>query len=189
VKNFTKSRQKYNPFDPKATMKAAAGDGSKSGSAPGGTGPLRQRQLELGVHSELQGARRGQSWHRRSGVSNRGVIRATASNLDTLLDRGFGRRVRMLLSFQRPSHPFRKVFLLKRSVRDPTWISERTDEYSARIERQHVILLTIDPAQLPAATEHTDWRAPVLCGSATPSASSAQSSNKTHAREAPLAKL
>ena len=96
--------------------------------------------------------------------------RATASNLDTLLDRGIGRRVRMLLSFQRPSHPFRKVFLLKRSVRDPTWISERTDQYSARIERQHVILLTIEPAQLPPAAEHTDWRAPVLCGSATPGA-------------------
>jgi len=34
--------------------------------------------------------------------------RATASNLDTHLDRGFGRRVRMLLSFQRPSHLFGK---------------------------------------------------------------------------------
>jgi len=33
---------------------------------------------------------------------------ATASNLDTHLDRGFGRRVRMLLSFQRPSHLFGK---------------------------------------------------------------------------------
>jgi hypothetical protein len=37
--------------------------------------------------------------------------RATASNLDTLLDRGVGRRVRMLLSFQRPSHRSRKGFL------------------------------------------------------------------------------
>src|SRR5690242_30899 len=35
-----------------------------------------------------------------------GPCRATASNLDTLLDRGVGRRVRMLLSFQRPSHLF-----------------------------------------------------------------------------------
>jgi hypothetical protein len=33
------------------------------------------------------------------------IVRSTASNLDTLLDRGFDRRVRMLLSFQRPSHP------------------------------------------------------------------------------------
>jgi hypothetical protein len=31
---------------------------------------------------------------------------ATASNLDTLLDRLIGRRVRMLLSFQRPPHLF-----------------------------------------------------------------------------------
>jgi hypothetical protein len=37
--------------------------------------------------------------------------RSTASNLDTLLDRGFDRVVRMLLSFQRPSHLFRKVVL------------------------------------------------------------------------------
>ena len=48
-----------------------------------------------------------------------GTGRATASNLDTLLDRGFGRRVRMLLSFQRPSHPFWKVVLLKRRARIP----------------------------------------------------------------------
>jgi hypothetical protein len=47
-----------------------------------------------------------------------GAIESTASNLDTLLDRGFGRRVRMLLSFQRPSHRFRRDFLL-RGVRDP----------------------------------------------------------------------
>jgi hypothetical protein len=33
------------------------------------------------------------------------IVGSTASNLDTLLDRGFDRRVRMLLSFQRPSHP------------------------------------------------------------------------------------
>jgi hypothetical protein len=46
-----------------------------------------------------------------SGTAVRGPAkgrRATASNLDTLLDRGFGRRVRMLLSFQRPSHLFGK---------------------------------------------------------------------------------
>jgi hypothetical protein len=34
--------------------------------------------------------------------------RATASNLDTLLGRGIDRRVRMLLSFQRPSHLLEK---------------------------------------------------------------------------------
>jgi hypothetical protein len=42
-------------------------------------------------------------------VARQGADRATASNLDTHLDRGVGRRVRMLLSFQRPSHLFGKV--------------------------------------------------------------------------------
>ena len=41
-----------------------------------------------------------------------GPVDATASNLDTLLDRGVGRRVRMLLSFQRPSHLFGRGLLL-----------------------------------------------------------------------------
>jgi hypothetical protein len=45
------------------------------------------------------------------------TIRATASNLDTHLDRGIGRKVRMLLSFQRPSHLFRKVILLQGRAR------------------------------------------------------------------------
>ena len=50
-------------------------------------------------------------WHRRQSLARKGPVDATASNLDTLLDRGFGRRVRMLLSFQRPSHLFGRGFL------------------------------------------------------------------------------
>jgi hypothetical protein len=61
----------------------------------------------------------------------RGSRRATASNLDTLLDRGVGREVRMLLSFQRPSHLFRRgapSYRHAESELDP----ERTAEYSAQ---------------------------------------------------------
>ena len=64
------------------------------------------------VHGGPPDARRGQSWHRRPSDPER-VDRATASNLDTLLDRGIGRSVRMLLSFQRPSHLFKRGFLLR----------------------------------------------------------------------------
>jgi hypothetical protein len=60
------------------------------------------------------------------------IERATASNLDTHLDRGVGRRVRMLLSFQRPSHHFWKGFLLRGASGNRVRIPERTDEYSAR---------------------------------------------------------
>jgi len=47
-------------------------------------------------------------WHRRQSLAREGPVDATASNLDTHLDRGVGRRVRMLLSFQRPSHLFER---------------------------------------------------------------------------------
>ena len=62
----------------------------------------------------------------------RRTSRATASNLDTLLDRGVGRRVRMLLSFQRPSHLFWKGFLPSGASRGRVPLLERTGEYSAR---------------------------------------------------------
>ena len=141
MKNFTKSRQEYTRADGHSNSRGRQRVKSwvrpwwnrtlaplgASGLAGGG---------ESNVHKGLQGARRGQSWHRRLKRSHKGVVRATASNLDTLLDRGFGRRVRMLLSFQRPSHPFRKVVLHKRRVRNPNRIPERTDEYSARMAGQ-----------------------------------------------------
>ena len=72
----------------------------------------------------------GSIWHRRSRPRRAG--RATASNLDTHLDRGFGRKVRMLLSFQRPSHLFGRGFLPGARPK-PSPIPERTGEYSARI--------------------------------------------------------
>ena len=104
------------------------------GPVPGGIRPLRPHEgtrctpTGPGTHDGVS------IWHRRSRPVR--AARATASNLDTHLDRGFGRRVRMLLSFQRPSHPFRKVVLHKRRVRNPNRIPERTDEYSARMAGQ-----------------------------------------------------
>ena len=59
--------------------------------------------------NELRDARRGLSiLAPPTERPHEGTCRATASNLDTLLDRGIGRSVRMLLSFQRPSHLFGK---------------------------------------------------------------------------------
>jgi hypothetical protein len=58
---------------------------------------------------------------------------AAVSNLDTLLDRGIGREVRMLLSFQRPSHLFRKGLLLRGTPENQSRFPGRTAEYSAQL--------------------------------------------------------
>jgi hypothetical protein len=81
------------------------------GPVPGGTRPcVHTRGSD--VHQRIPGHKTGFSiWHRRRSSGPRGPADATASNLDTLLDRGFDRRVRMLLSFQRPSHLFGRGFL------------------------------------------------------------------------------
>jgi hypothetical protein len=79
------------------------------GPVPGGIRPLRPHEGTRCTPSG-PGTHDGVSiWHRRSKPVR--AARATASNLDTHLDRGFGRRVRMLLSFQRPSHLFGRGFL------------------------------------------------------------------------------
>jgi len=83
------------------------------------------------VHHGSRDARRGFNLAPSSIAGPRGPVDATASNLDTLLDRGVGRRVRMLLSFQRPSHLFGKVFP-SHGASKTVPISERTGEYSAR---------------------------------------------------------
>jgi hypothetical protein len=99
------------------------------GPAPGGIRPLRPHEGSRctptgpGTHDGVS------IWHRRSRPVRAG--RATASNLDTHLDRGVGRRVRMLLSFQRPSHLFGRGFL-PGGASETSPIPERTGEYSAR---------------------------------------------------------
>jgi hypothetical protein len=86
------------------------------GPVPGGIRPLRPHEgtrctpTGPGTHDGVS------IWHRRSKPVR--ASRATASNLDTHLDRGFGRRVRMLLSFQRPSHLFGRGFLPGGRVRN-----------------------------------------------------------------------
>jgi hypothetical protein len=119
VKNFAnglaticqsqKSRQGYNPPTRSATEVAMLARGSNPGPDPWRIRPLRL-QIWCPVHSGLQGARRGQSWHRRP-KDPQGPVerrRRTWTHSST----NIGRRVRMLLSFQRPSHLCRKGLLL-----------------------------------------------------------------------------
>lgn len=81
------------------------------GPAPGGIRPLRPHE-GIRCTPSGPGTHDGVSiWHRRRSLTLEGPVDATASNLDTLLDRGIGRRVRMLLSFQRPSHLWGRGFL------------------------------------------------------------------------------
>jgi hypothetical protein len=102
-----------------------------------GSDPRATRHRRLGrragapVHRELRDARRGQSWHRRLSRSAKRTKATAASNLDTLLGRGIDRRVRMLLSFQRPSHLSEKGLPSRGAHPGPIRIPERTGEYSA----------------------------------------------------------
>ncbi len=82
--------------------------------------------------------------------------RSAASNLDTLLDRGVGRRVRMLLSFQRPSHLFKRGFLLRGTPGSPTGFPGWTHEYSAAIASWEDALRR--PARVYGVLAQDDWR-------------------------------
>jgi len=88
--------------------------------------PVLRREKHLGLSLEGSGPcahsrKPGTRWapERRTGSilapsleETQRASGATASNLDTLLGQ-VGREVRMLLSFQRPSHLFRKLILLR----------------------------------------------------------------------------
>ena len=114
--NFTKESSGVQPADLTArhvvTPPAA---GKPLGLSAGGIRPSRP-SAPTGQWPEVWSsrtprapdARRGQSWHRRLSRSAKRTKATAASNLDTLLGRGIGREVRMLLSFQRPSHLFKK---------------------------------------------------------------------------------
>jgi hypothetical protein len=70
-----------------------------------GSGPCA-RTRKPDVHDGLRDARRGQSWHRRSSSPMRPVERRRRTWTHSSAE---GRpKVRMLLSFQRPSHLFWK---------------------------------------------------------------------------------
>ena len=101
---------------PKATRFTKSRQGRTPPSAVAGPGPVRWWDQAPAstrgdpMYTTDPGTQDGVSiWHRRS-MAQRRAGRSTASNLDTHLDRGIGRRVRMLLSFQRPSRPLRKGF-------------------------------------------------------------------------------
>ena len=102
------------------------------GPVPGGIRPLRPHE-GIRCTPRIPGRKTGfQSGTVVDRLAREGPVDATASNLDTHLDRGVGRRVRMLLSFQRPSHLFGKG-IPPRGASETVPISERTGEYSARI--------------------------------------------------------
>jgi hypothetical protein len=148
----TKSRQKYNPGS-KATIKATAGSGSKSGSAPGGTEPLRQKQRpRYTVRPQAQ-----------DGVNLGTADRATCEDRPfDGVEPGHTPRSRIrskgahAVEFSKTVAPFRKVFLLKRRARlrlEPG----RTHEYSAGIRRQLEDSERRRPAPCSAIAQNTTW--------------------------------
>jgi hypothetical protein len=112
------------------------------GLSAGGIRPLRPHE-GIRCTPRIPGRKTGFSiWHRHLAGPRR-TGRATASNLDTHLDRGFGRRVRMLLSFQRPSHLFGKgsfpgrVRGRFRSRSGPVSIAPQSPRSEGRARRLH----------------------------------------------------
>jgi hypothetical protein len=83
----------------------------------------------------LQDARRGQSWHRRPLATRKRADLGDGVEPGHTPRPKIGRRVRMLLSFQRPSHLSRRDCLLSEHPGTGTRIPKRTDEYSATAMR------------------------------------------------------
>ena len=150
----------YNPLQ--ATTRSRL-RGQNPGPVPGGIRPLRSHE----------GARRTQ----RAPERKTGSILAPSpdqsmrTEVATVIEPGHtsaeGRpRVRMLLSFQRPSHLFRRDFL-RRHAREPKLLSGRTDEYSAEQRpRKNAPGSTSAPINRPhkIAGPATECRLPVVRG-------------------------
>jgi hypothetical protein len=119
------------------------------GPAPGGIRPLRSRSADAGpdgaalnppataggsepdVHRGLRSARRGQFWHRRSSCPPKEEHPSDGVEPGHNSRPGFGRRVCMLLSFQRPSHLLQEGSPPQGRARVLEPVPGRTDEYSA----------------------------------------------------------
>jgi hypothetical protein len=131
IRHSQKSRQGYNPLTAGRPRSPNRGRVKSWADPLEGSGP-RATYQEPEYTGGLPGARRGQSWHRRpngprTDPSSDGVEPGHTPRPK------FGRRVRMLLSFQRPSHLFRKGFLLSGTPGIRKAIPGRTDEYSAQL--------------------------------------------------------
>ena len=114
-------------------------------------------------------ARRGQSWHRRLSRSAERTKATAASNLDTLLGRGNDREVRMLLSFQRPSHLFKKGFPSQGRIQEPSGSRSGPVSIAPKsraVEASQFRRAATDPALLSrlAQTGGTPVRAAVFLG-------------------------
>ncbi len=136
---FTKSRQRYNPpcqnatkSRPSAANHSNAAAGQNPGSAPGGIRPLRPH--------------RGSPWYTLDSGTQDGVNLGTAVRTNPKLESIERRRrtwthistegsvevVRMLLSFQRPSHLFERASFSGVRPGSRSGFPERTGKYSAR---------------------------------------------------------
>jgi hypothetical protein len=91
-----------------------------------GSEPDRGAQM----YTEGSSARRGQSWHRRVSDPTRESIDATASNLDTSLDRGRSRSVHAV-EFSKTVAPLQEGNPPQGRARVLLMAPGRTDEYSA----------------------------------------------------------
>jgi hypothetical protein len=118
--------------------------------------------LEPDVHEGLQSARRGQFWHRRSSCSPRGERPSDGVEPGHIFRPGSGRRVCMLLSFQRPSHRFWRGILLRGAPRclnrtggGPTSIALNTDVVAKRRKAMRRVLVRVG--------QHRTWTTIVRC--------------------------
>ena len=106
---LTKSRQ-GDARSPGMVLEAHSRSRANPGPVPGGVRPLRPHQGARGTR-RAPGRKTGSILAPSSEGPAKRIVGATASNLDTPLDRRVDRDVRMLLSFQRPSHLFGRGFL------------------------------------------------------------------------------
>ena len=105
---------------------------SLEGSGPCANGSPSAKAGETGARRthRAPGARRGQSWHRRSSaIPQRELTQATASNLDTSLDRGRSRSVHAV-EFSKTVAPLQEGNPPPGRARTRV-APGRTDEYSA----------------------------------------------------------
>ena len=153
---FTKSRR--GPVPPERTIPP---------STVGGPGPVRWwDQAPASTRGDPMytidpGTQDGVSiWHRRQSLAPEGTGRCDGVEPGHTPRPRVGRRVRMLLSFQRPSHLFGRGFL-PRALPKSSPIPERIGEYSAQTAARTIlarrrIVATVQPRTV-ALVLSADW--------------------------------
>jgi hypothetical protein len=153
VKNFHKESSGNSPEPRSAANCVATGDAPNPGPVPGGIRPLRLRSAGTrpgriphhppampGGWSPMYTVGSGAQDGVNSGTAVRGAPRGERSSDGVEPGHnsrpGFGRRVCMLLSFQRPSHLFQEGNPPQGRARVLGPVPGRTDEYSAQNRRR-----------------------------------------------------